>query len=372
VDAERYAGTKKTWADFRRTLLYLRSEVRFYKEIVPELKQRGFDAVPTIYYAGYDLDHLIAEDECTTDQSVPEPKEWSARGKGGSIIMEYIGDPFVQASPLTLDQVKDTLSTVAALHASAWEDVELLQRAQVRLSRGSYHLKTRNVKELERMDEAWEHFSLNFQHLAPKLFQRTKDMGRQIQRLAACISEEVAPSPTSSYATLSHGDFKSMNCFFVSREHDNSNHNSNTTSSRGKVLLVDFASTGVGLGMSDVAMHIHHAVLPEHLADGGEERLLGHYLEQLNLRLGLSSSSRFFYPREVAMRHYRLAVVDYFRFFLGRFWNSATLETFAKKKESKNTALINRNIASALAFLDRSDIYLREIEAEHRNTLSGK
>jgi hypothetical protein len=39
----------------------------------------------------------------------------------------------------------------------------------------------------------------------------------------------------------------------------------------GKTLLVDYASTGVGLGMSDVAMHLHHAVLPEDLANGGEE-----------------------------------------------------------------------------------------------------
>jgi hypothetical protein len=36
-------------------------------------------------------------------------------------------------------------------------------------------------------------------------------------------------------------------------------------------LLVNYASTGVGLGMSDVAMHLHHAVLPEDLANGGEE-----------------------------------------------------------------------------------------------------
>jgi len=33
------------------------------------------------------------------------------------------------------------------------------------------------------------------------------------------------------------------------------------------------------------------------------------------------------YPYDVAVRHYRFAIVDYFRFVLGRFWKTATLET---------------------------------------------
>ena len=129
--------------------------------------------------------------------------------------------------------------------------------------------------------------------------------------------------------------------------------------------MVDFASTGVGLGMSDVAMHIHHAVLPEHLENGGEDALVDHYLTELNQRLAVHSKS---YPRETALRHYRLAVADYFRFFLGRFWKSATPESFAKKKDSKNTALINRNVASALRFLDRVEGYLTQIETEEKAT----
>ena len=344
--------------------MYLRTEVRFYNEFVPELDRRGFrgggGGTPRIFYAGYDLEGLIGEDENSTDQTVPEPQEWSALGKGGSILMEYIGNPYFQESPITMDQAHETLSAVASLHAAAWEDVELLQKADRRLSRGSYHLKTRNVKELAGMEHAWEHFSSHFQHLDPELFQRTHDMGRRIHDIAEYISKEVSPSPTSSYATLSHGDFKSMNCFL--------SHDGGGGGGSGNVVLVDFASTGVGLGMSDVAMHIHHAILPEDLANGGEERLLEHYLDALNTQLvGRPSRGFFHYTKDVAMRHYRFAVVDYFRFFLGRFWKSATMESFATKKNSKNTALINRNLASALAFLDRADRYLRVIEAEQRD-----
>jgi hypothetical protein len=372
VDASQYATSKNgSWPDFRRTMMYLRTEVRFYKEIMPDLQTRGFHAAPKIYHADYDLDGLVGEQEKATDQSIPEPEEWSAEGKGGSIVMESIGDPYFQDSPITMDQAKETLSAVAALHASAWEDAELLEKAERWLSRGSYHLKTRNVKELAGMEQAWENFSSHFGQLDPALFERTATLGTRIQSLAEYISDQVSPGPTDSYATLAHGDFKSMNCFLPTAETTCSEDTSSSTaaavassSSSRSVVLVDFASTGVGLGMSDVAMHIHHAVLPVHLANGGEEELLEHYLTQLNTLLGRSSSNKSCYPKDVAMRHYRLAVADYFRFLLGRFWKSATPESFAKKTNSKNTVLMNRNAESALAFLDRVDGYVKQIEME--------
>jgi hypothetical protein len=363
VEASKYYASKsKSWPDFRRTLMYLRTEVRFYKEVLPELQQRGFHqaATPKIYKAEYDLKGLIGEEERTTDQTKKEPDDitsWmstssaNANGKGGFIIMESIGESYYQDSPITLDQAKETLSAIAGLHAAAWEDQNLLQKAEQCLSRGSYHLGTRNPKELAGMEQAWENFSSAFGHLNPDLFARTKDMGKRIYDLAEFISQEVSPGPNDPHATLAHGDFKSMNCFLPKTN--------NGESSRG-VILVDFASTGVGLGMSDVAMHIHHAVRPTDLENGGEEELLDYYLQTLQEKLGPSRC----YPRDVALRHYRLAVADYFRFFLGRFWKSATPQTFETKKDSKNTALINRDVDAALAFLDRVDRYVAQIQKE--------
>jgi hypothetical protein len=56
--------------------------------------------------------------------------------------------------------------------------------------------------------------------------------------------------------------------------------------------------------------------------------------------------------------------VDYFRFFLGRFWNTATPESFTKKSQSKNTALINRDVDAAFAFLERVETYVAEVEVQ--------
>ena len=46
---------------------------------------------------------------------------------------------------------------------------------------------------------------------------------------------------------------------------------------RGAKLLIDFASTGVGFGMADVALHLVHALMPADLEGVGEEALVNSY-----------------------------------------------------------------------------------------------
>jgi hypothetical protein len=122
--------------------------------------------------------------------------------------------------------------------------------------------------------------------------------------------------------------------------------------------------------MSDVAMHIHHAVVPEDLANGGEETLVRYYWQCLQDALVMSSQNQEqqhqqrAYPWEVAWRHYKLAVVDYGRFFVARMWKNTTPDTMLKKKDNANVNLINRSPAAAMAFIERLDRYLSEVEAE--------
>mmetsp|Transcript_22309 Transcript_22309/g.52550 ORF Transcript_22309/g.52550 Transcript_22309/m.52550 type:complete len:521 (-) Transcript_22309:1351-2913(-) len=428
VDVAHYCN-KKSWPDLRRTLMYLRTEVRMYREVIPQLNHESSSsttasansAFPRMYDARYNLDGLLTEEEAATDPVGSEPTELltsiakkSNKSKcsdeiddavttnaddtataaaasswneyGGYIVMEGISsDEYYQDSPISLAEAKETLGAVAALHSSAWEDEELLTMAQRRLSRGSYHLLTRNPKELQGMTQSWDHFKSQFGTIEfengkyTPLFERCGDMGHRIQSLAEYICDRTSPTSSDLYATLSHGDFKSMNCFLPKQDDTTTTTPSSSSTSENNnnktqrcVKIVDFASTGVGLGMSDVAMHIHHAVRPELLADGGEEMLLDHYLAVLNdllllrLRQNGHDETRNVppYPRDVALQHYRLAVADYFRFFLGRFWKSATPEAFIKKKDSKNTALINRDVDAAMAFLERVEKYVTIIEGE--------
>jgi hypothetical protein len=118
--------------------------------------------------------------------------------------------------------------------------------------------------------------------------------------------------------------------------------------------------------MSDVGMHIVHAVLPQDLENGGEEKLLKGYLRALEEAVSRRRGQNWTYPRDIAMRHYQLACIDYLRFILGRFWRSATPESFDKKKASKNTTLINRNVNAAMSFIEKVDKYLEVFEKEKR------
>ena len=358
-----YIDCKKDWPDLRRTLLYARTEIRFYQEVLPKLQANFQQPIaPKIYRAQHSLDEFIPDSESglspagapppiyQTYKSDPNPS--SVEGMTGEIIMDCVNDDnYLQASPISIDQAKQCLTAVAQLHAAAWQNEEMLKLCSDRLSLASFHLDTRNPKELAGMEASWEHFSTQFQSALKEagLLERTKDLGKRLKAAAKAISLELSPQYNGKYATLVHGDYKAFNVFLPK-----------DLESDHKPLLVDFASTGIGLGVSDVAMLVHHAVLPENLANGGEEELVDHYLQTLQELLPEGQT----YPRDVALRQYRLGVCDYGRFVAGRFWKTATPETFEKRKDSPNTTLINRNVAAAMAFIDRMERYLAEFEKD--------
>jgi thiamine kinase-like enzyme len=426
-----YLYKKKDWADLRRTLLYARTEIRFYREVLPRLldattkTSTGAGAsttlgstmwTPRVHLARCDLEGWIEDGEVASDSAGPSypngfdkyqhhatvrQNDPAHSGKGGWIVMECIrvsegpntaaaatttttahteaaasAGCYYQDSPLTPDQSWQCLRAVARMHAAAWQDVGLLEVCQTRLSRASFHLKMRNPLELEGIVDSWEGFYVAFlPHLECEGLagESCANLGQRLQRIARYVSDQVSPGPSDRYATLIHGDYKSLNVFLPLECGGNSGEAKHPElCGNGGCLLVDFASTGVGLGMSDLAMHIHHAVLPEHLEGGGEERLVRSYWEHLRSLLrqttseGSDEDGGFCdYPWEVAWRHYKLAVVDYLRFFVGRMWKSATPSTMRQKKLNKNVSLINRSVPAAMAFLRVAERFLTEIEAEY-------
>lgn len=372
VVANAYAHKK--WADMRRTLVYLRTEVRFYNEIVPLLISSSNDEslrrqIPKCYHATYDLSGLIEEESSATDVNQPSPLPQEEQQiedllaeKGGHMLLESLSPShgYFQDSPITRQQSLACLKAVAELHASAYGDRTLLQQVNEKLSPagGSYHLQFRNPAELQNMVTSWEHFREHFVGLNDKTKILEKEsvvmLGQRVFDIAEYVSNELTPRWDAEYATLVHGDYKAMNVFLPSDDSDDSK----------SPIMIDFSCTGIGYGMSDVGMHIVHAVLPQDLEDGGEEELLEGYLTALEEAVSRRKGQRWSYDRTVAMRHYQLACIDYLRFILGRFWRSATPETFEKKKGSKNTTLINRNVEAAMAFIEKVDAYLEVFEKE--------
>ena len=364
VEASKYSH--KPWGDLRRTLLYSRTEARFYSDILPLLKESSssdWDIAPICYLAESNLDQLIGEEESAAAKPINEnddPKydqddTTILNGKGGSLILESLKDGFYQTSPLTLSQTRQCLKAIAKFHATAFGKKEILHQVSTKLCEygGSYHLKNRNQKELAKIRDTWDDLVNNIKEAAPEDFferERINMMGQRIYNVAEYVSIELSPNYESEYATIVHGDLKAMNVFLPLDE------------DRTEPLLIDFASCGVGIGLSDVAMLITHAVHPNDLANGNEEKLVEDYIH--DFENALPTSKQNVYSKETAFRHYRFATVDYFRFVLGRLWRGATLESFKKKKNSKNAVFVSRNIEAALAFIERADKYVTEIEKE--------
>jgi hypothetical protein len=136
------------------------------------------------------------------------------------------------------------------------------------------------------------------------------------------------------------------------------------TSEHKKAVMIDFSCVGIGYGMSDVAMHIVHAILPADLENGQEEYLVEQYILALESAINKTGENEWKFQREEALRQYQLACIDYLRFIMGRFWKTATPKTFEKKKNSKNTTLINRDVKAAIAFIEKVDKYLAVFEKE--------
>lgn len=125
-------------------------------------------------------------------------------------------------------------------------------------------------------------------------------------------------------------------------------------------ILVDFASTGIGFGMRDVAMHVRHAIRPEDLDKGQEEEIVRRsweYLQTLSVdsepRGGITSSL------SSTMRDSSLVAC-------GRMPPQKRC-TRHKRRDKKNVNLINRSIPAAMAFVRNVEAYLTEIEQEGNN-----
>lgn len=269
---------------------------------------------------------------------------------------------YTQTSPVDHAQAGLALKALAALHAAAWEDTALLTKAAERLQRhgGSFSLSIRNPKELTKINDNWSRFVTTFTPFDPELFGRPEilKLGERLETWCRWTAAALSLTPTDKFATLMHGDLKAMNVFLPAAP-------DGSVDVTRPAMLIDFASTGVGLGMHDLAMLLTHSVSPATHAAGGEESIIEGYLDALAAaRSAMAKGPVEEYPREQALRHYRLAVVDYGRFFLSRFWGDASPENFAKKKDEMNVSLANRNVEAALKFVERIDRALSALEKE--------
>lgn len=343
----------------RRDLISNRVEARFYEEFSVELRSRGVQLLqaPLVQerLSCLDLDIQTNEDE-----------EQLLRQGGLVLLLECVDENYTQTSPLTFEQATATLSMLADFHAAAWEDHTLLTKASDRLhSTGGYwELDRRGRPELENLKPNWDHYLKTFHSEAPDLLSKPsiRRLAERLESVAVWVSSQLKPAPTDSFATLMHGDAKAMNMFLPA------------TGSSRKPILIDFQWTGVGFGMSDVAMHLTHSVHVSALRDGGEEQLVRLYYDSLVSTLrapakavdaSLKLSKPFSF--EQAWHLYRLAFVDYARMVVCTFFKDASPEAFQARAQKENVGFVYRDVEASLHYLEMVDRHLEYVETSAEN-----
>ena len=186
----------------------------------------------------------------------------------------------------------------------------------------------------------------------------------------------------AQFATIVHGDYKAMNTFVPCQQPargaedsedplEDSGDRAGSASHVGRgeavndavgATMIDFQWTGVGLAMSDVAMHLHHSVDVRLLDDGGEAYWVGIYYARL-LEL-LAPKAAAAYPFNIAERHYDLCLLDYGRVVISHFWKGLTPAAFVAKNSNLNCSMVYRTIPCALRFASALEHRLTRFETE--------
>ncbi|KAK3239938.1 hypothetical protein CYMTET_50170 [Cymbomonas tetramitiformis] len=341
------ATSDKPPATLRRDMLSNRCEARFYREFAPVLRARGVHLI-----------EALAVVEQLSELDLAGGKRDGQRG-GGVLLLLESAEGFDQASPLTRAQAQCALAGLAQLHAAAWEDRALLRQAAIRLHEGGgtwWALRQRGTEEMTRMHTIWPRFLSAFAEMAPEVTSRPSitSLPERLARLAPWIATELTAAVEAPFATMVHGDPKAANIFLPRRAGDGG----------GTAVPVDFQWVGLGFGMSDVAYHLSHAVLPDALeAGGGEAELVAGYCAALRSRLPTAAAAA--YTDEVATYHYRLALADYARLVLSRFVTDAAPAAFAANDtgpRAANVGVIYRNSHAAVRFVERVDEALSHLE----------
>ena len=158
---------------------------------------------------------------------VPEIYHVAIHDSDFEIIMEDLGsDKRNTLDDLSVDQIKQSLVSIAKLHSSFW-DHHILQDAWLKpVSDGSRESRKENLASVSR--------AINILEASSHGVGYTLDCACRLQRL---IPESPTTVPLPKPVTLVHGDFHSNNLYF---------------SERG-VILFDWQLTGKGTPMMDVA-----------------------------------------------------------------------------------------------------------------------
>jgi len=188
------------------------------------------------------------------------------------------------------NECKASLRTLAKIHAffwngaSFWKDTQAAQELEDSVwQSASYVQPNRNPNQCQNVAKKWatERYKC---HDELSSFDFWDNLGERLQIVAEQCGSEAHPfapeeDPTlaaeyQKYRTFTHGDPKQANLLFR-----------HLPGGELEVGLIDYQWAGFGLAASDIAHFFTSAVYADVMVDGGEEKLLRYYFDELQTYL---------------------------------------------------------------------------------------
>ncbi|RLN62445.1 hypothetical protein BBJ28_00005403 [Nothophytophthora sp. Chile5] len=350
-------------AHWTRDLASYRTEATFYAHFAARLQARGVAIVRP--FAVFQSD---SSGRCSPNLVASSPsaavEDQTTQPENFLLLLECLDDgdgsspPTYEASDcLELEDTRQVLRYLAALHASAWGQQRLLTQAGAELWPAAcwWAYPKRGELELAQAASIWpgvlRHFRSFFEAEDSGLpsMAELASLGQRMIQHAAYISASL--SGDTRLQTLVHGDLKSANLFFEAQSRE--------------VVAFDWQWSGLGLGALDVANLLNTSVSISLLADDREERgLLQFYHSCLTGKLRTLGMETPSYSFDAFERHYMLATLEYGRLLISNFWKEMTPTSCVAKAGKANCGLGYRSIPHVVRMTRKLHEGLKRVDLE--------
>jgi len=278
------------------------------------------------------------------------------------------------------------LSTLAKIHAYFWEGSDFWKDSKAAneledgvWQSGSYvQPMAQGADQWKSVASEWDGKKQKFKvELSSKDYWET--LGERLESVAKECGELAHPFANDDvnlsneyrkYRTFTHGDPKQANLLFRRREKSiNDDEESTTQKEKLQLGLIDFQWSGFGLAATDIAHFLASAVHADMLVDGGEERLMKYYYQELQTHLvefGAYSTTKVAarnYSYETFLDQYEIAFLDLCRLVIAYTWDRFTEPVTRNDPEAcartMNKTSYNKSIANAIWLMSRCNEILR-------------
>jgi hypothetical protein len=355
-----------------RTLVSNFNEAMFYMHVAQML-----GPVPIVRSLAVDfecqLERTLAAAAAATE---PEIARKGLAECGFVFILEHVDTrSYVQKSPLSVQEARVALSTLAKIHAAAWTGAPAMGTVQQWLhsEAGWWTLSRSGTDDSVRIKESMlrvtaalgiefpELFGASVRALADRLVKRIEWIDAAIHGIAA-----------RKFFTLVHGNCGASTNLYIRKDFAGDGLD---------VLVKGFEWAGLGLGMRDVAyllsysgpLHIMSQLEPmsftgvrsEHASVSENElALVKHYHEQVVTQLCTQGqlSSAEAYTIDVALAHYKLCMLDFGRVILSNFYKDFSTQMLCANSKDASLPIACRTRDCAVRLIQRLDSILAEFE----------